>query len=80
MKDHIETIAACQSMQLTASALLGDLTANPEYLTIPEYRNLVEKVYMAARQAATVARILGDERTADYTDTICERLTGKAYL
>ena len=80
MKDHIETIAACQSMQLTASALLGDLTANPEYLTIPEYRNLVEKVYMAAKQAATVARILGDERTAAYTDTICERLTGKAYL
>lgn len=80
MKDHIETIAACQSMQLTASALLGDLTANPEYLTIPEYRNLVEKVYMAARQAATVARILGDERTASYTGTICERLTEKAYL
>lgn len=80
MKDHIETIAACQSMQLTASALLGDLTANPEYLTIPEYRNLVEKVYMAARQAATVARILGDEQTATFTDSICNRMTEKANL
>ena len=80
MKDHIETIAACQSMQLTASALLGDLTANPEYLTIPEYRNLVEKVYMAARQAATVARILGDEQTAKFTDRICNQLVEKANL
>ena len=80
MKDHIETIAACQSMQLTASALLGDLSANPEYQNHPEYRDLVERVYMVARQAAHVARILRDERTANFTDTICERLTEKAYL
>lgn len=80
MKDHIETIAACQSMQLTASALLGDLTANPEYLESAVYLELVERVYMAARQAATVARILGDEQTARFTDNICERLAEKANL
>lgn len=80
MKDHIETIAACQSMQLTASALLGDLTANPEYLESAAYLELVERVYMAARQAATVARILGDEQTAKFTDSICNRLTEKANL
>lgn len=80
MNGYSDSIHVCQSMQLTASALLGDLTANPEYLESAAYRELVERVYMAARQAATVARILGDEQTSKFTDSICNRMTEKANL
>ena len=71
-RDKSETIHVCQSMQLTASALLDDLTANPDMLDSPPY--------MAARQAATMARILGDDETAGFTDKVCNQLTDKANL
>lgn len=80
MKDNIESIAVCQSMQLTASAILGDLVGNPDIVNIPAYRELIERVYMAARQAALVSRLMGDEQTAKFTDSICEKLTVKAGL
>lgn len=79
-RDNSETIHVCQSMQLTASALLGDLTANPEMMEMPDYRELVERVYMAARQSATMAYILGDNQTGEFTNDICERITSKANL
>lgn len=80
MKDNIESIAVCQSMQLTASAILGDLVGNPDIVNILAYRELIERVYMAARQSACLARILGDEQTAKFTDRICNQLVEKANL
>ena len=79
-RDKSETLHVCQSMQLTASALLDDLTANPDMLDSPPYRELVDRVYMAARQAATMARILGDDETAGFTDKVCNRLGNAANL
>jgi len=35
---------------------------------------------MAARQAALVSRLMGDERTSKFTDGICEKLIEKAGL
>lgn len=80
MKNNIESIAVCQSMQLTANAILGDLVGNPDIVNIPAYRELIERVYMAARQSACLARILGDEQTANFTDQICNQLAEKANL
>ena len=79
-RDKTEIIHVCQSMQLTASALLDDLTANPGNLDMTAYAELIDRVYMAARQAATMARILGDDETAGFTDKICNQLTVKANL
>lgn len=79
-RDKSETLHVIQSMQLTASALLDDLTANPDMLDSPPYRELIDRVYMAARQAATMARILGDDQTGKFTNDICERITRKANL
>lgn len=80
MKDYSDSIHVCQSMQLTASAILDDLTGNPDVLNIPAYKELVDRVYMAARQAATMARIMGDDETAGFTDKICNQLTVNANL
>ena len=78
MNDYSECVHACQAMQLTAMDVLGDLTSNPDVLNIPVYREFTERVYMAARQAATLARVLGDEQTARFTDDICEKIILKA--
>lgn len=80
MNDNADSIHVCQSMQLTASAILDDLTGNPDVLNIPAYRELIERVYMAARQSAHLARILGDDQTAKFTDGICEKLIQLANL
>ena len=80
MNDNADSIHVCQSMQLTASAILDDLTGNPDVLNIPAYRGLIERVYMAARQSAHLARILGDDQTAKFTDGICEKLIQLANL
>lgn len=80
MKDYADSIHVCQSMQLTARAVLDDLTANPDLLNVPAYKELTERVYMAARQAACLARVLGDGQTAKFTDGICEKLIQTANL
>ena len=80
MNDNADSIHVCQSMQLTASAILDDLTGNPDVLNIPAYRELIDRVYMAARQSAHLARILGDDQTAKFTDGICEKLIHLANL
>ncbi|MBQ1776615.1 MAG: hypothetical protein IIZ93_00515 [Acidaminococcaceae bacterium] len=80
MNEYADSIHVCQSMQLTASAVLDDLTGNPDALNIPAYRELVERVYMAARQAACLARKLDDAETAKFTDHVCEQLTKLAKL
>ena len=80
MNEYADSIHVCQSMQLTASAILDDLTGNPDVLNIPAYRELIERVYMAARQSAHLARILGDDETAGFTDKVCNQLTNKANL
>ena len=80
MKDYADSIHVCQSMQLAASAVLDDVTANPDLLNVPAYRELIERVYMAARQSACLARILRDDETARFTDKVCERLIQDANL
>lgn len=74
MNKHSDSIHVCQAMQLVASDVLGDLISNPDLLNMPWYKELTERVYMAARQSATVAQILGDDQTAKYTNSVCEKL------
>lgn len=64
----------CQAIQLAAMDILGDLTSNEDLLNVPCYKELVDRMYLAARQAATVARILGDDRTSQFTDNICDKI------
>ena len=80
MNDYADSIHVCQSMQLAASAILDDVTGNPDVLNIPAYRELADRVFLAARQAAQLARILGDDETARFTDNVCERLIPAANL
>lgn len=81
MKINLEpAMPVCQSIQLSAGELLEEVTYHGEMLNSPEYRELVERLYMAARQAALVSRLMGDEQTAKFTDSICEKLTVKAGL
>ena len=80
MNDYSDSIHVCQCMQLTASALLDDLTANPDLLNVPAYKELIERVYMAARQSAHLARILDDAETGEFTDKVCEQIVKMANL
>lgn len=80
MKNHSNSIHVCQAMQLVASDALGDLISNPDLLNMPWYKELTERVYMAARQSAHVAQILGDDQTAKYTNSVCEKLLQIANL
>ena len=80
MQDHADSIHVCQCIQLTASAILDDLSGNPDVLNIPAYRELTERVYMAARKAAYLARVLHDDETSKFTDDVCERLIQAANL
>ena len=73
-------LPACQSIQLAAGEILEEITYHGEMLNSPAYRELVERMYMAARQAALVSRLMGDERTSKFTDGICEKLIEKAGL
>ena len=77
---HEDTIFTCQAIQLAAGDVLSDITSNPDVLNIPAYKELTERVYMAARQAAVLARVMGDDRTAKYTDSICDKLVTLANL
>ena len=74
MKDYSDCVHTCQAIQLAAADVLGDLTSNPDLLNLPCYKDLVERMYMAARQAACVSRVLGDEKTSRFTDDICEKI------
>lgn len=80
MKNNPETIRICHCCQFAARAIIDDLTANPDLLNVPAYRELFERVYMAARQSAHLARILGDAETGDFTDKVCEQLIKLAKL
>lgn len=80
MKDYSESIHICQSIQLAAGSVLSEVLNNPELLEVPAYKELVERVYMAARQSATVARMMGDDQTAKYTDTMCNKFVTVANL
>ena len=80
MNDYADSIHVCQCIQLAASAILDDVTGNPDVLNIPAYRELADRVFLAARQAAQLARILGDDETARFTDNVCERLIQAANL
>ena len=77
MSDAIHT---CQAIQLAAMDILGDITSNPDALNIPAYRELTEHMYMAARQAAVLVRIMGDNQTATFTDSICDKIAKRADL
>lgn len=71
---YSDSIHTCQAIQLAAMDVLGDLTSNPDLVNVPAYKKLAERMYMAARQAAHVARILGDDKTARFTDDIVEKI------
>lgn len=80
MNDYADSIHVCQSMQLTASALLDDLTANPDLLNVPAYKELTERVYSAGMQSAQLAKVLGDDETAKFTYNICGKILQIAEL
>lgn len=80
MKNLEDCIPTCQAIQLATMDILGDLTGNPDLVNVPAYKELTERMYLAARQAATVARIMGDNRTATFTDSICDKIVRLADL
>lgn len=81
MKINLEpALPVCQSIQLAAGEILEECAYHGEMLNHPAYKELVDRLYMAARQAALVSRLMGDEQTARFTDGICEKLTVKAGL
>lgn len=80
MKDYSDCVHTCQAIQLAAADVLGDLTSCPDLLYVPCYKELVERMYMAARQAVCVARVMGDDQTSRFTDNICEKLIRIANL
>ena len=71
---YSDSIHTCQAVQLAAMDVLGDLTSNPDLVNVPAYKELAERMYMAARQAAHVARLLDDHQTAKFTDNIAEKI------
>lgn len=75
-----DTIATCQNLQLVASGIVGALTQKPELIKSPAYAELVERVYMAARQAAVISAMTGDEKTALFTNDTCDQLAHLADL
>lgn len=75
-----DTIETCQNLQLVASGIVGALTQKPELIKSPAYAELVEHVYMAARQAAVVSAMTGDEKTAQFTNDTCNQLAHLADL
>ena len=74
MKGYSDCIHTCHAIQLAAMDVLGDLTSNPDLVNVPAYKELAERMYMAARQAAHVARLLGDQQTAKFTDNIVDKI------
>ena len=80
MKDYSETIHICQSIQLAASSVLSEVLNVPDLLEVPAYNELVERIYMAARQSAAVARMIGDDQTAKFTENVCNKLVTVAKL
>ncbi len=74
MKDYSEGIHTCQAIQLAAMDVLGDLTSSPDLVNVPAYKELAERMYMTARQAAHVARLLDDQQTAKFTDNIADKI------
>ena len=80
MKDYSETINICQSIQLAAGSVLSEVLNVPDLLEVPAYKELVERIYMAARQSATVARMMCDEQTAKFTENVCNKLVTVANL
>jgi len=80
MRDDSETIHVCHCCQFAARAIVDDLTANPDLLNIPVYKDLIDHVYLAARESASLARILGDEETGKFTDSVCNQLAEMANL
>ena len=73
-------LPVCQSIQLAAGEILEEITYHKKMMNHPAYKELVDRLYMAARQAALVSRLMGDEQTAEFTDGICEKLTERAGL
>ena len=80
MHSHDEAVHTCQAIQLAAMDVLGNLTSNPDLLNVPAYKELTERMYLAARQDATVARVMGDHQTATFTDSICDKIVRIADL
>ena len=79
--DMTEAEHAYQSIQLALSAV-WDATKSEDWKNIPgnalhienAWRELCERTYMAARQAAYIAEICGDAKTANYTNNMTDSL------
>lgn len=80
VKDYSETINICQSIQLAAGSVLSEVLNVPDLLEVPAYKELVERIYIAARQSAIVARMMGDDQTARFTENVCNKLVTVAKL
>lgn len=78
--DNSESIHVCHCCQFAARAIVDDLTANPDLLNIPAYKELTERVYMAGMQSAQLAKVLGDDETAKFTYNVCGKIVQIAEL
>lgn len=79
--DMAEVEHAYQSIQLSLGAVLG-ATRIRDYKNIPgnaphienAWKELCERMYMVARQAAYIAELCGDQKTATYTNNLCNNI------
>lgn len=79
--DTTEVQGAYQSIQLALGAVL-DATRSKDYKNIPgnathidgAWKELCERMYMVARQAAYIAECCGDKETANYTNNLCNNI------
>ena len=70
----------CQLTQLAARAAIDDLTSVPELNDLRPYRELCERLYLAANAASDLARWLGDKETANFTSKVADQLGKLANL
>lgn len=82
--DMTEVEHAYQSIQLALGAVY-DATKSKDYQNIPTgkyprlslelaWKELTDRMYMVARQAAFIAELCGDDKTANYTNNLCDSL------
>lgn len=82
--DMTEVEHAYQSIQLALGAVY-DATKSRDWENIPTgkyprlsiekaWTELVERMYMAAHQAAFIAELCGDDKSANYTNNLCNNI------
>ena len=70
----------CHLTQLAAQAAIDDLASVPELSDLRPYRELCERLCLAANAASDLARSLGDREVADSIGKIATQLGELANL